>query len=91
VAPPCEWKRKNGVFACFGAFFANFATMKNRFSKNLSARLILPVDATFVSNLTFLGLLSPDISLGEKNNHHPCTHPDNTQLISPSVNLGDPH
>jgi len=44
---------------------ANFATIKN-FSRNLSTHIILVLDATFVPNLTFLGLLSPEISFGEK-------------------------
>jgi len=44
------------------------------FSGNLSARIIPKLDATFVPNLTFLGLLSPEISFGEKNSH-PDTHP----------------
>jgi len=32
----------------------------------ISARIILVLDATFVPNLTFLGLLSPEILFGEK-------------------------
>jgi len=49
---------ESGVKLAFvaGLFFANFATIKKLFQKILSVRIIL--DATFVSNLTFLGLLS---------------------------------
>jgi len=47
-------------------FLANFAAIKKLFSENLSTRFILVLDATFLPNLTFLGLLSPDISFGEK-------------------------
>jgi len=43
-------------------------------------RIIFILDATFVPNLTFLGLLNSEISFGEKTD----THPD-TQLISPFV------
>jgi len=60
--------------------FANFATIKKLLSKHLIARIILVLDVTFVPNLMFLGLLSAEISFGEKN--HPAT-----QLISPSVNF----
>jgi len=58
------------------ALFANFATIKKDFSKNLSAHIILVLDATFVPN--FLGLLSPEISFG-KNSHL------DMKLISPSI------
>jgi len=61
--------------ARFRTFFANFAAIKKTCSKNLSAR-------TYVPQLTFLGLLNPEICLGVK--------PD-TQLISPSVNLSAAH
>jgi len=64
----------------FGSFFANYATIKN-FSKNLSVCISIILDATFVQNLTFPGLLSPEISFGEKT----VTHPD-TQLVSSSMN-----
>jgi len=47
--------------------------LKN-FSRNLSVRTILVLQATFVPNLMFLGLFTPQISFREKNSHlH--THP----------------
>jgi len=49
---------------------AHFATIK-KLSKNLSACIILVLYATFVQNLTFLGLLSPEISFGERTVTHP--------------------
>jgi len=55
----------------------NFATII--FSKNLSARIILVLNSTFAPHLTFLGLLSPEISFGD------------TQFISPSVNFSAEH
>jgi len=63
-----------GIFGLFFAFSANFAAIKKTFS---SARIILVLDATCVSNLTFLGLLA-----WIKPSHRP-----DTQLISPSVNF----
>jgi len=66
--------------AHFGIFEAVFVA---NFAKNLSAHIILVLDATFVPNLTFFGLLSPEISFAEKS---PDTHQD-TQLVLPSVNL----
>jgi len=65
---------KIGVFGVFLAFFANFATIRKLFSRNLSARIVHVLDATFMPNLTFLGLLSFEISFGEKNSH-PLRHP----------------
>jgi len=65
------WKIICSFLPIFGVYFANFATINNFFSKNLSARIILVLDATIVPNLTFLGLLSPEISFGEKNSHPP--------------------
>jgi len=47
-------------------FWQVFGTIKKVF-QILSARIILVLDAAFVPNLTFLGLLSPEISP---------THPD---------------
>jgi len=41
------------------------------FFKNLSAPIILVLDASFVANLTFLGLLSREISF---KNSHPHRH-----------------
>jgi len=53
-------------------FFADFAAIKKAFSKNLNACTILILDATFVTTLTFLGLLSPGILFGEKQSpRHP--------------------
>jgi len=77
---------KIGVLNLFLFFFANFAKLKT-FCKNLSASiiLVLELNATFVPNLTFLGLLSSEISFGEKTATHPPTLTD-TQLISPSMN-----
>jgi len=79
-----KWKQvmtsKNVLFL---AFLANFDTIKN-ISKNLHACIIIILDATFVPNLRFLGLLSPEISFGEKK-QSPTQTP--TQLISPFVNL----
>jgi len=65
----------------FGRFIVNFAKIKKTFSKNLSVYIILALNTTFVLNLMFLGLLSAEISLGEKN-----SHTLDTELISPSVN-----
>jgi len=65
------------VFAPFGRFLLIFSQLKT-FSKNLSAHIIIVLDATFMLNLTFLGLLSLGISFGEKNQPQ-------IQLISPSV------
>jgi len=48
----------------FASFFANFATIKTLFYRNLSGHIILIQDTTFVPNLMFLGLLGPEISLG---------------------------
>jgi len=73
--------------AYLGVFF-NFATVKKLF-KNLIVHISLVLDATFMPNLTFLGLLSSEILFGEKTvthtDKHPQRHP-HTQLISPSVN-----
>jgi len=52
--------------AIFAGYFANFATQLKNFFRKLSARIILVLDATFVPNLTFLGILRPEISFGEK-------------------------
>jgi len=62
-----------GVFRLFFAFFANFA--KKLFPNFY--RHDLRTSATFVPNLTFLDLVSPEISLGEKPATHPDTHPTN--------------
>jgi len=61
----------HGFFAYFWRFFVLFffvqilPQLKN-FSRNLSVHIIYAIDTTFVPNLTFLGLLSPEILLGEK-------------------------
>jgi len=67
---------KMAFFLAFLRFFANFATVK-KLSRNLSARIILVLEAAFLLNLTFLGLLSPEISFGEKKTvtHNPDSHP----------------
>jgi len=63
-----------GIFwPIFGGGFANFATVK-KLSKNLSACSVFVLDAAFMQNLTFLSLLSSEISFGEKNSHPP-RHP----------------
>jgi len=66
MVPPCECFGKLAFLAYVGGFFANFATVKNFFSKTVTARMILVLGATFVPNLTFLSLLSPEILFGEK-------------------------
>jgi len=50
--------------AYFGVFSPQILLQK-AFLKNASACIILVLDATFVSHLTFLGLLSPEM-FGEK-------------------------
>jgi len=68
------WRRMCffGVFwHIFRICFENLKT----FSKNLSASIFLLLDATFMSNVMFLGLLSPEILLGEKPVTHTATHP----------------
>jgi len=60
VAPPCEWKMAFvyclpvvGLFWLTAKYFlVNFATIKKTFSRNISARIILVLDATFVPNST---------------------------------------
>jgi len=58
------------IFVIFWPVFANFATIKKTSSKNLSVHIILILDATFVPNLTFIGVLSPEISLGKNGHPH---------------------
>jgi len=70
-----------GILAYF-CIFPLLPKLKLYF-KNVSVHVILVLNTTFVLNMTFLGLLSPEILFGEKT----VTHTD-TQLISPSVNLG---
>jgi len=52
-----------GTLVLFGLliFLANFATVKKLYPKNLSACIIHVLDATFVPNLMFFSLLSPEI------------------------------
>jgi len=52
------------------------------------AHIILVPDATFVINLMYLGLLSHEISFGEKTATQPDIPPRHSpiQLISPTVN-----
>jgi len=71
VALPCEWFCKIGILAVF----VNFAAIKKTFSENLRACIIFVQDATFVPNLTFLGVLSPEISFEEKTISHPPRQP----------------
>jgi len=66
------------LFLAFWRFFANIAAITKTFL-NLSARIIL--DATFLPNLMFLGLLSPEISFGELQ----CSALRNTVLMSTNV------
>jgi len=54
----------------FWRFFCKFCHNWRTVSKNLSAHIILVLNATFAPNLTFLGLLSPEISVGEKTVTH---------------------
>jgi len=57
--------------------FWQFLPQLKTFSKNLNEPIILVLDVAFVPNLTFLSLLSSEISFGGK------TQTD-TQLVSPS-------
>jgi len=60
------------------AFFLQISPQLKTFSKNLSVRIILVLDATFVSYLTLLDLLGAEISFEEQNNQQPPrqdTHP----------------
>jgi len=70
----------------FLAFFCKFCQNYTTFPRNRSAHIILVLDATFLPNFTFLGLLSPEIPFGEK----AVTHTD-TQLTTPSANLSAEH
>jgi len=75
-------EKKNWRFSPLASLWPILAFLN--FSKNLSVYIILVPDTTFVPNLTFLGILSPEISFGEKNSH-PLTQTDR-QLILPSMN-----
>jgi len=63
-------------FPLFCRFLKILPQLKRLFFKNLSARIIVQ-DAIFLPNLTFLGLVNPEISFGEKQSptvtptHHP--------------------
>jgi len=65
------------LFASFWPILAGFLQIlpqiKNFFQKSKCAHILI-LDANFVPKLTFLGLLSPEISFGEKNSHPP-RHP----------------
>jgi len=61
-------------------FFLNY---KAFFSRNLSVCIILVLDATFMPNLTFLGLLWSEISFGE--NNHPPRHPAYFTIVNLSA------
>jgi len=56
---------ENWRFCLFLAFLQILPQLKT-FPKNQNACIILILDATFVPNLTFLGLLNPEISFREK-------------------------
>jgi len=73
------------IFWPLFTFFWQILPQLKTFSKNLSACIILILDAAFVLNLTFLGILSYEILLGEK-----VFKPD-TQLILPSMKLSAQH
>jgi len=70
IEPPRHVKK----YVLFFAFLPILPQLKN-FSRNLSACIILILDAIFLPNLTFLGLLGPEISLGEKTVSCPHRHP----------------
>jgi len=57
---------KNGIFGRFLAFFLILPQLKNFFSRNLSTHITLILEATFVSNWMFLGLLTAEVLFGEK-------------------------
>jgi len=58
--------------AFFGLLFALFLQILPELKNSgLGVHIIPVLDATFVPNLTFLGLLSPEISLAEKLVTHP--------------------
>jgi len=83
VVPPCyTWRHHASgkeigifyrlpVFGLFLAFFLQILQLKNVLQKSKCVHHPV-LDATFVPNLTFLGLLSPEISFGEKQS---ATHP----------------
>jgi len=69
----------------FRDFNPIFIISCKNFSKNIRVNIILVLDAAFVPNLTFLGLLRPEILFGEK------SVTLDTQLISPPINLSNAH
>jgi len=60
----------NGFGLLSAAFYTNLVTIRF-FQKTKCAHHSRATDATFVTNLTFLGPLNPEISFGEKKNSHP--------------------
>jgi len=66
------------------AFFLQILLQLKNPAKNLSVHIILMLDTTYVSNLTFLGFISLEASFGEEKQSP--SHPD-TQLTLPLVNL----
>jgi len=70
---------KNVHFLAFLAYFWHFLQilpqLKTFFPKNLSARIKLVLDATFLPSLTFLGIFISEISRVEKPVTHSPRHP----------------
>jgi len=62
VIKKIKWYHKTYYFGVFLQILSQLKT----FSKNRSARIILLLNATFMPNLTFLGLLGAEISFREK-------------------------
>jgi len=54
------------IYGLFLVFLLEILLQLKNFSKNLCVSIILVLDAIFVPNFTFLGILSPEISVGEK-------------------------
>jgi len=73
--------------AHFSTIFANFTIIIKLFSKTQSVRIILTLDTTSVPNLTILGLLSPEVSFGEKT----VTHPDTQLILPPAITVYSQH
>jgi len=62
------------VFGVIFAFFLQILPQLRNFCENLSMCIILILDAIFVPNLIFLGLLSPEMFFG-KNSYQPTQTP----------------
>jgi len=62
---------KRTYFWQFLAYFLRFLPQLKNFFRKLSVCIILVLDATFVPNSTFVGLLRPEIPFGEQNSHPP--------------------